>query len=58
MDNLNMPRIDATTVEGKIAQIVNFMFILVRDHNLQIQELERQIHELKGEINNGNIHRT
>lgn len=49
MDHLKMPRIDATTPEGKVAQLVNFMFMFVRDHNIQIDELERQIHELKGD---------
>ena len=54
MDYLNLPRIDSKTPEGKIAQLVNFLFIFVREHNMQIQELERQIQELKGD-NNGNV---
>lgn len=54
MDQVNLPRIDSKTPEGKIAQLVNFMYIFVREHNIQIQELERQIQELKGD-NNGNV---
>lgn len=55
MEPIKFPRIEATTPEGKIAQIVNFLYIFVRDYNFQIQELERQIEELKGGADNGNI---
>lgn len=54
MDNINFPRIDSTTAEGKIAQIINFLFVFVRDHNIQVQELERQINDLRGD-NNGEV---
>lgn len=54
MNQIKLPRIDATTPEGKIAQLVNFMYVFVREHNMQVQELERQIQELKGD-NNGNL---
>lgn len=54
MNQVKLPRINATTPEGKIAQLVNFMYVFVREHNMQVQELERQIQELKGD-NNGNL---
>lgn len=47
VERLQMPRIDAPTPDGKIQQLNDFIFQLVRTYNYTINELEHEIAQLK-----------